>query len=503
MGDCFINQYKKMNNESKIAFFTTIIFGLFVHLYKFTNTLLMHDSIYNFYSNQNVIGSGRWFLSVACSVSSYFDLPWVVGIMSLIIVAITSIVIIEVLEIKNKTVIILSSAMLVSFPALTETFFFEYTADGYMIAMLLASLTVYFTRMNQKNIYSICLAIVCICLSCGIYQAYLSFALVLSICYFVNQLTKDSIDKKDYFTWIIKQIIVYGFGLILYYVIWKLCLYFQNASINHYQGINEVGNITVTMLLNGLINTFKTFYFFFFEYNIFEHGLTFYALLNILFIISYVFIGIKTILNSNIRKKKYKIGLLVLCIIALPLFICIWNFTSSSVEYGLRMLYSIVILYIFSIELANRYFNIRMSDLYALLIVIIIFNNSIQANISYYVMDKCNMTTYSTAIDLKLRIESIDSSINKIMIVGDRINVYIEDKKIHHFTHMLENDILYDEEHTISYLNNVLNMDLENISEKQREEILKNEVLDSMECYPSKNCIKIINDVIVIKYGNK
>ena len=76
MGEGVLKYYKtKIRKEYKIAFYSTLIVALLVHIYKFTNTLPNHDSLYNYYSTQNIIGSGRWALSLACGISSYWDLP--------------------------------------------------------------------------------------------------------------------------------------------------------------------------------------------------------------------------------------------------------------------------------------------------------------------------------------------------------------------------------------------------------------------------------------------
>ena len=48
-----------------------------------------------------------------------------------------------------------------------------------MIAMFLASLGVYFTRIGENRFSRYVLGGILLCLSCGIYQAYIPFALVL------------------------------------------------------------------------------------------------------------------------------------------------------------------------------------------------------------------------------------------------------------------------------------------------------------------------------------
>ena len=82
MGENLIAFYKeKVKREWKIAFLAAFLGCLLVHIFKFTNTLPNHDSLYNVYADQNVTGSGRWFLQYACGISSYFDLPWMNGLL--------------------------------------------------------------------------------------------------------------------------------------------------------------------------------------------------------------------------------------------------------------------------------------------------------------------------------------------------------------------------------------------------------------------------------------
>ncbi len=83
MGEGLLRYYQtKLKKEYKIAFVFTFLITLLIHLYKFTNTLPNQDSVYCYYSELNIISLGRWALSAACGISSFYDLPWVIGLMS-------------------------------------------------------------------------------------------------------------------------------------------------------------------------------------------------------------------------------------------------------------------------------------------------------------------------------------------------------------------------------------------------------------------------------------
>lgn len=111
-------------NRYRLVFLTTFFSGLFIHFYKISNNLLNHDSIYNYYSSQNVIASGRWFLSVACSFSTWYDLPWITGIFTMFFIAFTAVIVVDILKIQNIKTACLSGMILISAPAITETLFF-------------------------------------------------------------------------------------------------------------------------------------------------------------------------------------------------------------------------------------------------------------------------------------------------------------------------------------------------------------------------------------------
>lgn len=121
--------HKNIKKEMKIAFIATFILGMLVHGYKFTNTLLNHDSLYNGYSSQNVVGSGRWFLTIACGFSSYFDLPWINGIFSITLISLTVVVIIVLFKLENPILIVIIGGVVVTFPGITETLFFGFTSE--------------------------------------------------------------------------------------------------------------------------------------------------------------------------------------------------------------------------------------------------------------------------------------------------------------------------------------------------------------------------------------
>ena len=170
--------YGKIKREWKGAFLTCFLLGLVVHMPIMLSDIPNHDGLDSIYFDQNMITSGRWFLMAACGASSFYTLPWVIGLLGLLFLSCTAAALCELLEIRKIWAAALAGGMLVSFPALASTFAYVFTLDGYMLAMLLAVLAVLFTK---KFRYGYVPGAVCLSFSMGVYQAYLSFAMILSI----------------------------------------------------------------------------------------------------------------------------------------------------------------------------------------------------------------------------------------------------------------------------------------------------------------------------------
>ena len=167
----------KIRREWRIAFLSCFVTGLLTHLPVLLSDIPNHDGLASMYFDQNMITSGRWFLSVACGFSSYYTIPWVIGLLGLFFLSMAAAALCELLEVRKPWAVILCGGMLAAFPALASTFAYVYTLDGYMLALLLAVLAVLFTKRFRLGFLP---GAVCLAFSMGIYQGYLSFAMVLS-----------------------------------------------------------------------------------------------------------------------------------------------------------------------------------------------------------------------------------------------------------------------------------------------------------------------------------
>lgn len=534
MGSGILTFYhEKIKKTWKTAFLSAFLLGLLIHIYKFTNLLPNADALYNFYSNQNMAASGRWFLSIACGFGSYFDLPWVNGILSLFFMGLTAAMVAEVFRMENPVLIVLSSGLLVSFPSITATMSYEFTADGYMLAMMLSALSVCLSRMEyigRKHWPKLVLSGVCICLSCGIYQAYVSFAFVLAVCYFIVELLENRREEKQFRNWIAAQVLIYGCALAGYYLVWKVCLAMQGFTASSYQGIDRVGVMGAGDLVSALMKIAGDFVKFFLEWNILDHGVTVYSVLNILFLIAFASGLLTAVRKSGAAKRKIHLLLLLFCVAALPVGCFIWYLTSPDVVYHALMLQSVCLLYILTAVLFDRWVRPAISNLALIVLVAIVVNNSVTANMYYNLMQQSFEVTKSVASELSTRIHLLDDGKVKFVAIYGGLGGYGQED---HFRHdrlrqlggwkVINRTILspmflslYTDFNLSYYRSNDLDYPIvENdpdipapqdwefrfplLEKTERDALAQTEQVQNMPIWPARDSVAVIGDTVVVK----
>jgi len=488
----------------RTAFASAFLIGLLAHLYKFTNTLYIRDSVLNDYASQNVVRSGRWFLSAACTPSSWFDLPWVVGLFSLVFIGLTAAVIADLFRMENPVVIVLSSGLLAAFPAITATFFYEYTADGYMLAMLLAAIASRLTVMSGRGALRWIAAGACLCFSCGIYQAYVSFALLLSICHFLQEALEGNRSDRACLRWVGGQAAVYAGGLAAYYGIWKLCLRLEGVQATGYQGIDRVG-LDGETLRAAAGNVFLRLREFLLDWEILGDGWTVYAALNALFLAALALGLALAAVRSGLVRRPVQLVLVLLAVLAAPCAACIWYFTSPSVDYHPLMLQSLAVLYIFLAVLWDRWFPPRASSAAGVLLAAILLNFSVQANIGYYYLHRCYETTYQTCGELLGRIHLLtDMDPIQITVAGSTFERSLLDetseaRAVYNMHQLLQNTLAYDQGHLVEFMRITFGCGLVYPPEEEQARLRQSSQAAAMPCWPADGSVAVIDGTVVVK----
>lgn len=72
----FANVRQRIRREWVVCFFAALLIGLIAHFYKLVNWLPNWDALVFRYDAQDMTHFGRYFLSLVCGLSSYYELPW-------------------------------------------------------------------------------------------------------------------------------------------------------------------------------------------------------------------------------------------------------------------------------------------------------------------------------------------------------------------------------------------------------------------------------------------
>lgn len=499
------NIYLKISNIERIAFITTILIGLLTHIFMFTNVLPNWDSMYNFKSNSIWIDMGRWFLNESMKVSSIYDLPWIIGILSLIFIGITSAIIVNLLEIKRKISAITISAIIVTFPVVTSTFSYLFLADGYMMGMMLSTISIFITKKYNKGYWG---GGIILAFSIGIYQTNLAFAGILALLIIIKDIIDSDSNVSDVINCSIKFILTAIIGGVVYFFILKLFILILGKGLGEYQGANS-GFIVNIYAIKRIIYEFLYCFVYITggvkKYRIILVGSVFICLCVML---------LSTILKNKIYKNIGKIILLLILGITIPFITGFSYFISDKTYYHMVMrmcwvLFFVATVMFWEIMIKDKKINSKFKYIYNNLPIFImwmvIWNFILVANISYLNMYQRYKKDYTLATRLLNRIEQSEyySSNIPIIFIGNEYskkidNIYDED--IRYVTGANGNSIFNSDFHLKQFIKYYLGVELVTPSEEKIEEIKNSYLIDEIGVFPDNDFIKIIDNVMVVKF---
>jgi len=202
--------------SNKLPFLSAVVFGLLAHMYAFTNKLLNADEISALFSKGATVKSGRWGLALTSYIFPDVSMPWIYGIISLLLLACAVCLIIRIFKIRSPALQLVLSAAVICFPAVLGNFCFMFTSAPYALAIFMAVLAVFLFRRGGK-LRGVS-GVILMALSLGIYQAYISLAASFLVLILMQMLLEGS-DAKE----VLKKGVVYFLLLVaalgLYYLI--------------------------------------------------------------------------------------------------------------------------------------------------------------------------------------------------------------------------------------------------------------------------------------------
>ena len=111
--------YKKLPRNFKLCMLATFIIGLAAHMYCYTNMLTGADDAFLFsepHSWADGAAGTRWLLTVYFSIIKNIRMPWLLGLITLLLYGVAAWLVCETLSITSSAGIILVSGLMVTSP---------------------------------------------------------------------------------------------------------------------------------------------------------------------------------------------------------------------------------------------------------------------------------------------------------------------------------------------------------------------------------------------------
>ncbi|MEG2421585.1 MAG: glucosyltransferase domain-containing protein [Oscillospiraceae bacterium] len=330
-----------------LTFCATFLLGLLTHLFMLVNKLPNHDDIGHIFDATYGTMSGRWLLPAMVNLDGKFSAPWLIGVLSMLAIALAACFVVSIFRIRRPLGCILTGALMVSFPTVSSTLTYMFTADAYFLCLALACLAAWLT---VKYRYGFLGGIVALTLSMGIYQSYFGVAAVL----LVGALIFETLDNRSSFKTLllrgVKFVITLAAGLLFYMLIVKFTT--RNTELVSYMGISSMGSLSLSELPQLIFSAYGRYFTFFLRRdNVFHFAFLRYA---------FVLVGIATAALGVyiIRAKKLPIlSILLLAVLAIlyPLAGNIVYVMAPDAPAHLLMVYGLCFILLAPLALAEYY----------------------------------------------------------------------------------------------------------------------------------------------------
>lgn len=506
--------WRRAAPTQKAAFFSCLITGYLVHLYAFTNLIPNSDGLSRVFDPQQMTISGRWFLHYASAFNDFTQMPAVIGLLSLLFLGLAAALVVDLLAVRSKALAGLMGGVMAAFPSLGFTFLYMFTAAAYCLAIFLAVLSVWLAKRGR---ISWLLAVLALALAMGTYQAYVTVAIGLSLLVVLREI----LDPQSTFQRTMRlglQLVAYlAVGAILYYVILVLFLTVKDLELLSYLGMADANAGYPFFQLPRLIFTaYKQVVAFFFvpgSANGFANG--WMAILDAAALA--LGVGCALSLGKDFWAEHWRpVGALAMLAL-LPLGI---NFGQILSPYSVPtpiMKYAFVTVYLAVLLLADvadrrsvptkkRSGAASAIAVWTAVLLLFCLNTN---NLLYTASTQAHRATESYLTRLLTRVEDCPGYEKdmEVAIVGaiptDQIYSQIESyAQVDHYSVPL-NTVVPLNKHIYYYLNDWLNVPLEEPAEETMLAISDAPEFKAMPLYPDEGSIRVLDGRVVVKLQEK
>lgn len=491
--------------ENRIPLTAALVFGCLAHTFAFTNKLINHDEAQCLFSKGATVVSGRWGLGALDSVFPNVSMPWIYGVITLGLFAVSVCVIVRILCLQSSWTQVLAAGFVLTFPSLTGTFGYLFTASSYGVAFLLAVVSVWLLRQEKGRMRV--LGVGCMVLSLSIYQAYVSVMAALLILALIRDLLEGE-EASQVFRRGMAYVLFLTLGLLLYFGATQIILRLKHVQMVSYASDSlslQPGSLPEKVLL-----AYQTFLRYFREGAM---GLIPTRLSRRVHLLLLGLIGLLLLL-CVVRKQCRPLSLLLILVLVglLPLAInCMFLITTEDAVHTL-VVYSFVSVYLLALLLAERCLPFpagwaelcRRSVLNVLAAVsaVILITNTYIANEAYLTLQLRYENAYafytSLIADIKLSPDFKEGTRLAVIGTWDDPDFYEEHLE---FTNHLTGVTGFkpDSYSRERFLRQYIGFSIPFASDAEMEAIQVSSEFAEMAVYPYYGSMRKIGDILVVK----
>ena len=502
---------RRLTREQKTAFAAAFLTGFLCHLFIFTNSMYNNDDIRYLYVTFDKPELGRWLQTYAGGISSYFSMPVVNGILALLYGSITATVIVSLFELKNRLGIILLSGLFITFPTVACLYSYMFAADPFLLSCLLGTLAVRaVTRQSAKWGWAAGAAMLCI--SVAIYQAYLSFVIVLMLLFFILMLLQpDQYSDKDILTMALRYFLMLGSGMAAYYVGMVCTLSIKQTELSSYQGISDSSIPGLSEIKNRLVMVWEDFTGFFGPSQVLAFNRWMQAALLACGLLLLFFL-LALCIRHQVYKSPLRCAGLLLCLLFIPPSLNVFYLISSGATIHMLMRHAWCLLFIGVVIFYEKAAPLCAPSLARLLewasfaaLFLVVWNYILLSNIAYFNMNFRYEKTYALCIKIMDRIEQSEEydRDRPIALIGNYSKTYkleATEALLDPMTGMKGPRVFGGTSRAyLPFFQNCLGEDITVVTPEEEEALRATPQFQEMPRFPHEGSIRVINGVTVVK----
>jgi len=391
-------------------------------MYLMVNGFINQDSVSVWVDNHLWAGfiSGRWFADLPDSISSHFNLPWVNSLFSVVYISIATCLIGICLRITRTPLVVVLSAVVVSFPAVACALSYRLDSDVHFFAMLLACLAVYLTYRFR---FGFAAGVPLLTFSLATYQAHVGFFVGIAILILIREvLTTDKLKP------VLVHAVTYLLTLVLAGVAYAISVKVTIVGWGPgYHDVSDLGGVSPSSILNGLAVSYSNAFDIFVRNSLLIHQgagqnsqLYGYAFIIIGLVVAVLLVNI--VIDKRVFRHPLRLILLIGLVVLVPAGVNFIAVLTPNTLYIL-MQYSLVLIFAFALMVVDiavipaaerrSLMRTRITHLGTYLILAfccaVALNYALYSNIFYSKMDLVNKQGQAFSTELVTRIQSQNS----------------------------------------------------------------------------------------------